>query len=149
MPNGEEMRAPPLGSVNAVLPSRRPCSSNQPSGWLGGANHQNDCLFDPSLRVAFRMRGAPSTVRPCRTSILAAFVEKPDRAWVNSLRVALLAPVEAREVARLELLALTRPTDPATTERAPGPEAEAMLGRLDTRSSSFSVALGATLKPYV
>src|SRR5215218_9993411 len=139
------MRAPPLGSASAVPPRRRPCSSNQPSGWLGGANHQNDCLFDPSLMLAARSRGAPSTVRPFQTSTLA-LVLKPARASVSSLRVAVLAPVEARLVARPELaLTFTRLTEPATTERAPVPWVAVVLGRLDTRSSSFSVALGASL----
>src|SRR5262245_25151997 len=147
MPNGEEMRAPLLGSASAVPPSRRPVSSNQPSGWLGGANHQNDCLAEPSPMVAASNRGAPSTVRPFQISILPAPV-KPASAWLSSFWLALLAPVEARLVARPELAAtLTTPTDPATTEREPGPLAEVALGTLDTRSSSFSVALGASLKP--
>ena len=73
---------------------------------------------------------------------------KPASASLSSLRVALLAPVEARLVARPELaLTLTRATEPATTDRAPGPAAWLVLGRLETRSSSFSVALGASLKP--
>ena len=53
-----------------------------------------------------------------------------------------------RLVARPELaLTFTRPTEPATTERAAAPCVVVVLGRLDTRSSSFSVALGASLKP--
>src|SRR6266545_4870824 len=103
-------------------PRRRPFSSNQPSGWLGGANHQNDCLFVPSLMLAARSRGAPSTVRPFQTSTLA--LVKPASASLSSLSVALLAPVEARLVARPDLaLTLTRATEPATTEREPGPAA--------------------------
>ena len=146
MPNGEEMRAPPLGSVSAVPPSLRPCSSNQPSGSFGGANHQNDFLAEPSPMAAASSRGAPSTVRPFQTSTLAPV--KPASASLSSLRVALLAPVEARLVASPELaLTFTRATEPATTERAPAPAAWVVLGRLETRSSSFSVALGASLKP--
>src|SRR5882757_4863311 len=140
------MREPPLGSASAVPPRRRPCSSNQPSGWLGGANHQNDCLAEPSPMLAASRRGAPSTVRPFQTSTLAPV--NPANASPSSLSVALLAPVEARPAVRPELaLTLTSATDPATTERAPAPWVVVALGRLDTRSSSFSVALGASLKP--
>src|ERR1700704_5134150 len=138
------MRASGRGSGRAVPPRRRPWSSNQPSGWVGGANHQKDCLLWPSPRLARRMRGAPSTVRPFRTSTLAGMVEKPDRAWLSSLRVAALAPVGARLAARVELLAFMTLTEPATTVRAPGP-ADVALGRLETRSSSPSVAPGASL----
>src|SRR5262245_54225243 len=146
MPNGEEMRAPPLGSARPVLPSRRPFSSNQPSGSLGGANHQNDFLALPSPMAAASSRGEPSTVRPFQTSTLVPPVWKPASASVNSLSVALLAPVEARLVANPELaLTFTRPTEPATSERAPAPAAWVVLGTLDTRSSSFVVALGASL----
>src|SRR4051794_20895733 len=140
------MRESGLGLANAVPPSRRPPSSNQPSGWLGGANHQKDCLPLPSPTLAARMRGAPSTVRPFRTSILAAAAgAKPARAWVSSLSVAALAPIGARLAAKVELLAFTIPTEPVTSERAPGPAAELALGRLETRSSSCSVAPGASL----
>ncbi len=76
---------------------------------------------------------------------MAGMVEKPDSAWVSSLRVAALAPVGARLAARVELLAFMTLTEPATTDRAPGPAAEVALGRLETRSSSPSVAPGASL----
>src|SRR5262245_22870232 len=103
------MRAPPLGSVRPVLPSRRPFSSNQPSGSLGGANHQNDRLAEPSPTAAASSRGEPSTVRPFQTSTLALEVWKPARASVSSLSEALLAPLEARLVANPELaLTFTR-----------------------------------------
>ena len=62
------------------------------------------------------MRGAPSTVRPFRISTLAGMVEKPDSAWVSSLRVAALAPIGARLAARVELLAFMTLTEPATTD---------------------------------
>src|SRR5262245_43240530 len=139
------MRESGLGSASAVPPSRRPWSSNQPSGWLGGANHQKECLFCPSPTLAARTRGVPSTVRPFRMSSLAAVGAKPDKAWVRSLSDAGLAPSGARLAASVEALAFTRPTEPATRERAPAPDAVVVLGRLETRSSSLSVAPGASL----
>ena len=84
-------------------------------------------------------------MRPFRTSTLAGVVEKPDSAWVSSFSVAGLAPVGARLAARVELLAFMTLTEPATTARAPGPAADVALGRLETRSSSLSVAPGASL----
>ena len=79
------------------------------------------------------MRGAPSTVRPWRTSTLAVGGAKPASAWVSSLSVAALVPAGARLVASVALLALTTVTDPATTDRAPGPAADVVLGTVETR----------------
>jgi hypothetical protein len=45
------------------------------------------------------------------------------------------------------LLVFTVLTESATTERAPAPDVGADPGRLETRSSSSSVAPGASLKP--
>src|SRR5215813_3681301 len=134
-----------LGSASALPPNRRPCSSNQPSGWLGGENHQKDCLCLPSPTLAARTRGLPSAVLPFRMSILAALGAKPASAWVSSFRLAWLAPIGANQADRVELLALISPTEPDCRARALGPEAVAMLGRLETRSSSLSVAPGASL----
>lgn len=89
----------------------------------------------------------PSTVRPWTTSIFAAAVEKPASAWVSSLRAAGLAPVGARLDASVALLVFMVFTESATTERAPTPAVGAEPGRLETRSSSSSVAPGASLKP--
>ncbi len=90
----------------------------------------------------------PSTVRPWTTSIRAAAGAKPESACVRSLRAAGLAPVGARLVARVAPLAFTVLTESGTTERAPGPVLDgAEPGRLETRSSSSSVAPGASLKP--
>src|SRR5260370_7731613 len=95
------------------------------------------------------MRGDPSTVRPLRASAWVGMVEKPDRAWVSSLSVAALAPIGARLAAKVELLAFTIPTEPLTSDRAPGPAVEVALGRLETRSSSFSVPPGTSFYPYL
>src|SRR5260370_42352900 len=95
------------------------------------------------------MRGAPSTVRPFRTSTLAGMVEKPDSAWLSSLRGAALAPIGARLAARVELLAFMMLTEPATTERAPGPAAAATLGRLEAPPASPAQPPAARLRPGV
>ena len=42
------------------------------------------------------MRGAPSTVRPWRTSTFSVGGAKPARAWVSSLSVAELVPAGAK-----------------------------------------------------
>ena len=80
-------------------------------------------------------------------STLAALGAKPASAWAKFLEGGRLAPVGASRSARVESLALIRPTEPATSVRAPRPPAaEAALGTLETRSSSLSVAPGASLE---
>src|SRR5262245_51670497 len=106
------MRESGLGSASALPPRRRPCSSNQPSGWLGGANHQNDCLLLASPTLTARTRAVPSWVLPLRMSSLAALGAKPASACVRSFTLAGLAPSGVRLAARVELLAFTRPTEP-------------------------------------
>ena len=132
------MRAPPLGSASAVPPSRRPCSSNQPSGSFGGANHQNDFLAEPSPMAAASSRGAPSTVRPFQTSTLASV--KPASASLSSLRVALLAPVEARLVGEAGAGADLDQRDRARDHR-PGAGA-CRLGRARKAGDALVVVLG-------
>ena len=79
------------------------------------------------------MRGVPSTVRPWNTSTLALAAAKPDNAWVSSLSVAGLAPAGAKVAPSVAPLAFTKVTEPATTDRAPGPAADVVLGTVDIR----------------